>query len=259
MSRIIPGRGPSCWTFYNTRADDGVSYVDKPARSLIVSWKQLMRRLAKVMHDAGKVVYVNNHGKRLDLLEGVDGFFDEFTYASAALNTTALLGLHKPVMGWLSDAKQMTPDPHRFMQRFLYMGAYPMTPFPDNDHSVTPTPEIEGYYLAYAPLFQQLLGKKWVLDCGVHRVEGALANIFETDAGYVIPVVYGESDEARVSLQLDCVGDTARIYHPGSNEGISREIHSCGQGGRREIQAPLKDGCALILLNSVRGTEPVSP
>ena len=44
----------------NRRRDDGLSWVDgKPVRSLAVSWQQVSERLGRIMHDAGKVIYVN--------------------------------------------------------------------------------------------------------------------------------------------------------------------------------------------------------
>ncbi len=43
---------------YNIRADDGVSWVDgKPARSLYLSWRDLMAKLGPMMHAADKVIH----------------------------------------------------------------------------------------------------------------------------------------------------------------------------------------------------------
>ena len=82
---------------YNKRADDGESWFGgRPARSLIASWQELMGKLGPMMHEAGKVVFVNNHDKRLDLLRHVDGIFDEFGYAGRSLNLTASLAVRKP-------------------------------------------------------------------------------------------------------------------------------------------------------------------
>ena len=67
---------------YNEERDDSLSWFgDRPTRSLIVSWKSLLDRLGPMMHGSGKVIFVNNHDKRIDLLRQTDGFFDEFTYA----------------------------------------------------------------------------------------------------------------------------------------------------------------------------------
>jgi hypothetical protein len=64
---------------YNQNANDGRSWFNNTAtRSLYSSWHELMSRLLPLMHGAGKVVFVNNHVKRVDLLENIDGIFDEF-------------------------------------------------------------------------------------------------------------------------------------------------------------------------------------
>ena len=59
-----------------------------------------MDTLGPLMHHAGKSIFVNNHDKRIDLLEQADGIFDEFTYAGAPLNLTAFLCVEKPALGW---------------------------------------------------------------------------------------------------------------------------------------------------------------
>jgi len=76
---------------YNEHRDDGESwFAGGPARSLLTSWRALLIPLGEMIHRAGKVIFVNNHVKRIDLLDGVDGIFDEFGRYGAALNTTAL-------------------------------------------------------------------------------------------------------------------------------------------------------------------------
>ena len=89
-----------------------------------------------MMHDAGKVVFVNNHTKRIDLLLDIDGIYDEFAMNGASLNLTALLGVSRPTLGWTNDEDSIRADPDGFFQRFLYMGVFPTVPFPGNDHSI---------------------------------------------------------------------------------------------------------------------------
>jgi hypothetical protein len=75
---------------YNFRRDDGLSWVEGySAASLYISWKQLMLKLDPIVHGAGKVVFFNNHDKRLDLLKGVDGIYDEHGSNGASMNLTA--------------------------------------------------------------------------------------------------------------------------------------------------------------------------
>jgi len=175
---------------YNEDRDDGLSWVGgRPARSLLVSWKDLLEKLGPLMHQAGKVIFVNNHDKRIDLLRRTDGFFDEFTYGGAPLNLTALMGVRRPVLGWTAEEKNLRPDPDAFFQRYLHLGAFPMAPFPGNDHSLLPGEWVDRQYLAYghlAPIFQR---KRWVLE--PHCVEGcgamAKVNLFEVPAAGWFP------------------------------------------------------------------------
>jgi len=126
---------------FNFQRDDGLSWVEgRPARAMHVSWLVLMEQMGPTIHEAGKYIFVNNHTKRIDLLEHVDGIFDEFTYLAAPLNTTALLCVNKPALGWSSSDEDLQPDPDAYLQKFLYMGIYPMAPFPGNDHSLRPGP-----------------------------------------------------------------------------------------------------------------------
>ncbi len=114
------------WLRYYNRGDDGVSWVEgKPARSLYRSWRDFMSKLGPMMHAAGKVIFVNNHVKRLDLLPQVDGIFCEFCQAGSALNSTGLLTLFKPALGWTPAPDTLRPDPDAFFQRHLHMGVYP--------------------------------------------------------------------------------------------------------------------------------------
>ncbi len=54
---------------YNPAGDDGVSWFDdRPVRSLVVSWHDLIDKLAADLHGSGKVLFCNNHTKRVDLL-----------------------------------------------------------------------------------------------------------------------------------------------------------------------------------------------
>ena len=85
---------------YNPNADDGVSWVDgRPARSLFVSWKDLMSKLGPLMHEAGKVIFVNNCTVRLETLRHVDGIYSEWAAdywkAQYYINYSALQGLRQ--------------------------------------------------------------------------------------------------------------------------------------------------------------------
>ena len=111
-----------------------------------------MSLLGPLMHDAGKVIFVNNHIKRLELLRQVDGVYCEFCQTGPALNATGLLCLHRPALGWTSGEQDIRPDSDAFFQRHLHMGVYPTAPYPGNNHCICPNPWVDEQYLAYGPL-----------------------------------------------------------------------------------------------------------
>lgn len=242
---------------YNHRRDDGVSWMGgQPVRSLYVSWLDLLAKLGPVFHDRGKVVFVNNHIKRLEQMRQVDGIFDEFTYGGSPLNTIAVLGVRKPVLGWISRAEQFQPDPDWAIQKFIYLGVFPMAPFPANDHSLQPGAWVDRLYLDYGPLLRQLKGKKWVLEPGAIAVSGgpARANLFEVNAGYVVPVVFA-GEAASVTVTLDPTALRARRFdataiHPGSE--TETPVRQALVEGRLQLQVPVKRGCALLVLRQPR-------
>lgn len=236
---------------YNEEKDDGISwYYDRPARSLITSWKNLMKDLDPLMHQNNKVIFVNNHDKRIDFLKNTDGIFDEFTYAGVPLNLTALLCINKTALGWTSDNKPIKSEgADNFFQKYLYLGVYPMAPFPGNDHSIRPDDWTDKQYLDYGPLFAMLRGKKWVLEPHCIYVEGkqAKANLFKVPDGYVIPVVFGQEGKVvnvnvRNVTGIDKVTCTA-IY-PGNEEIVS--LKSTASSGFLQIEVPLARGCAMV-------------
>ncbi len=239
---------------YNEQRDDGMSwYEGRPARSLLNSWRGLMDRLGPLFHQARQVVFVNNHDKRIDLLREVDGIFDEFTYDGAPLNTTALLCVRKPALGWTSDAGNLKPDPELYFHKYLYLGVYPMAPFPGNDHSLHPSPEVDRYYLDYGPLLDTLRGKKWMLepDCIETAGPGVKANLFQVPGGYVAPLTFGgKLDSTTVRIRNVPGLDHARceVLHPGNEAALAAA--SGFQDGVLSVKAPLRRGCAMLRIKT---------
>lgn len=236
---------------YNERADDGISWFQgKPARSLYTSWKSLMSELGPMMHEAGKVIYVNNHSRRIDLLDEVDGIFDEFTYMGNSMNLMALLCFYKPAMGWVDIAKTIENeggDP--FMQRHLYMGIFPMCPFEGNDHSIRPDGKVEQFYLDYGQMFEAMKGRRWVLTPNVVKVvdDFARVNIFEVDGGYILPAVLGEQDKCVIELNGIKLGSCVEILYPGG-EIQTGELKRM-DGTKYQLEVPLKKNCALVKIS----------
>lgn len=239
---------------YNQKYDDGMSWYDeKPVRSLNNSWRELMEELSPVVHDAGKVLFVNNHTKRIDLLKHIDGIFDEFTYNEAALNMTAFLTLKKPATGWTWDAGTIKAQgADDFFQKYLYMGVFPMCPFPGNDHSIQPDPVADQAYLDYGPLMKQMKYRKWVLEHNPVTVESgnAKANIFEVPEGYIIPVVYASGDvvDIKVSIAKASKNWKAKVFYPGQKDPETLAVEKSSAG--LKLNVPMRRNCSMVVLQS---------
>ena len=173
-----------------------------------------------MVHDANKVVFVNNHTKRIDLLKHVDGIFDEFTNEESPLNLTAFLTLKMPFLGWTPSIEDVKLDgADNFFQKYLYMGAFPMCPFPGNDHSIRPDEWGDKQYLDYGSLMKLLNEREWVLEKNPVKVlsKDAKANIFNVKGNYIVPVVFAKSEKATIELGVLKNGGkwNVNILYPG--------------------------------------------
>lgn len=246
------------WTLlYNDRRDDHVSWVnDKPVFSGIVGWHTLLDEIGAIMHRAGKVIYANPMNRRLDLLEHIDGVWDEHGQHAHSLNLCAFLSVYKPFVTWTWQMNEFTGGPDAYIQRHLHLGAQLMVPFPGNDHSVELDDFTRQCYLDYGPLFEGIRGKRWVLRPHAVMVDGGSgkANIFQVarDA-YVVPVTFGgDSDSVTLSvgnLLVPLNRDRTRVemIHPGeASWSPIRDANTVG--GRLRFTVPLRRGCALVRL-----------
>jgi hypothetical protein len=234
-------------TRYNPNADDGVTWIDGPCRLLRRSWVALMEAMGPVFHDAGKVIFANDMDRRLELMRHMDGVWDEHGYFPYNLNTSSFLALRKPLICWTSDEDPFGANAEEYFQRHLYMGAFLMVPYPENDHSAMPSEKSERLYLDYGPLFNQLRGRTWVLRPGAITVKegSAKANVFETPAHYVVFVgLAGEEKSARVELRG--IHGLASVLHPG--ETAEKTIEAEEKQDSAVFEVPLKRGCAMLRL-----------
>jgi hypothetical protein len=239
---------------YNFQRDDGVSWFDGPARSLITSWKDFSEKLGAVQHNAGQTLFVNNHVKRLDILRHVDGLYDEHADFGPSKNMNALLGMFKPTIGWAREENKFKPDPDTFMQRYLYLGTFPMAPFPQNDHSILPSAEGDKVYTDYGPMFTAMRGRKWVLLPQVIRIDqgDAKANLFKVPGGYVIPVTFGGSATSS-NLTLSGIPEIVagkklkcEVIHPG--EDAWKDCAFRQKESAIALKVSLSRGCAMVRL-----------
>ena len=241
------------WTrFYNHKTDDGVSWMGGQAvGSQNVSWHKIMEAIHPIFHDNNRVIFVNNHVKRIDQLRYVDGLFDEFTYAGSPVNTIGLMGIMKPTLGWMSEDSQLLPVPDDVIQKYLYMGIFPMAPFPGNDHSMRPSELADKVYLDYGPLFKLMKGKEWVLKPHVISAddEAAKVNLFKTFHGYTIPVVYAKNSVVEVIVNDGEITDEVKsifAYYPGQEE--PKLLKFSKSANKLKIEVPVKRNCAMLKL-----------
>jgi hypothetical protein len=237
---------------YNHDRADGVSRIGAhDVAALTVSWDALLARLGPLLHGAGKVLFVNNHHKRLDLLRHVDGLFDEFTYGGCPLNTTALLAVRKPALGWTSSEGDLQPDPDAFFQRYLYLGVFPMAPFPGNDHALRPSEWVTAQYLRYSPLLTAMRGRQWVLiPRAIEVVDGqAKANLFTVPGGWVAPVVFAGEVET-VTCVVRGLPVTASLHCeallPGQETAVPVVWQPGEDGDSVSVVIPVHAGCAMV-------------
>lgn len=238
---------------YNLQRDDGVSWFDdQAARSLRMSWRKMMDRLGPLMHGADKVIFCNNHDKRIEVLRHADGIFDEFTNSGRSLNTIAMLGLSKPVMGWTISSDELKPGKDIFFQKFLYLGVFPMAPFPGNDHSMGPDPWVDRQYLDYGPLMKLMRHKQWVLKAHCVDVpdKSAKVNLFRVADGFVVPVVFAnDSSTVRVRLRhFEQLSQTKKVkitaLHPGDDRPVS--VPHQWKNGELLLDVPVHRNCAMV-------------
>ena len=264
---------------YNDRGDDGVSWVNgKPARSLFVSFQRLMDKIAPELHKSGKVLFFNNLSPRIEVIGRGDGIFAEWasnmTGLEGYVNYTALAAVRKPACLWTASGEASD----FYFQRCLYLGVYPIAPYPNNNHCLSPSAEgqnmvknmyaaakddqfipppaaaasPEGLSMAYGPLLSAMRGKKWVLapHCVETTTPNAKVNLFEVPGGYVLPVSFGGNAES-ATVQVRNIPGLEELksvaLHPGMDTTVP--VASSLKGGVLTLTVPLVRGCAMVKLN----------
>jgi hypothetical protein len=240
---------------YNWRADDGRTWVTgRPVRSLLNSYREFIPRLARIMHDGGKVIFCNPHMNRLDLMEWIDGVYNEFGQIGHNLNLSSFLTLYKPLICWTPDKGTVMKSPDAFFQRHLLMGAFPTAPYPGNDHTIEPDPEVERYYLDYGSMFALMHGRSWVLIPNVAEVAGerALCNVFRTERKVLVPVVMAAADSVTLRIR-HCrelgLFSTLQVeaWYPGEEKPATGRVTVAGD--ELNLNVHTERGCAFLVLS----------
>jgi len=244
-------------SFYNGKADDKVSlYNGKKVRSLVMSWYSAMDKLGPLMHKANKVIFCNPLYKRIDLFKHIDGFYDEYGNYPASLSLSAQLALNKPLMSWTTGKTDFLPNPDSYFQHHLYLGAFLTAPFPGNDHTILPDEDTEKLYLEYGFLLNMLRDKEWVLEPNIIKVndQNALANIFKTGEGYVVPVVLAKEKEGIVKVTIKKTSEMAswktvkaNFIQPGQQKFTKLKVKF--QKEYCILEVPVHKGCAMLMLS----------
>ena len=240
---------------YAPGADDHTGWYlnGRPGRFLALSWIDALSKLGPLMHGLDKVIFVNCciKGHRLDYMRHVDGFYDEHSHNGYDFNGSCLLALRKPAVMWTWEAGNIKPDPDSYFQRHLYMGAYPTAPFPGNDHTITPDPKTDQYYLDYGPLLDAMRGKKWVLSPHCIECDSAKVNLFEVPGGYALPVTFAGKAES-VTVQVRNIPGLKKAKCIAIHPGIEKPVMFAGQfkDGTLELNVPVVRGCAMVLLRN---------
>ena len=229
---------------YNCNADDGISWVDgRPARSLFLSWSDLMSKLGPLMHKAGKVIFVNNCTVRIETLRQADGIYVEWSLDSY-FNYSALQGVRKPVMMWTANEKELNDA---YFQRCLYLGIFPTAPYPNNNHCLRPSVLADKMFLDYGPLMDLMRGKKWVLTAHCVRSNTGKVNLFEVPDGYVMPVTFAGNAVTAIVRVANIPGlksTRCEVLHPGIEKPVP--LTAQFKNGSLELTVPLVRGCAMV-------------
>jgi hypothetical protein len=196
----------------NPSADDHVTWVpigsgrhggggsaatSIPARAMINSWKPAMAAFAHVWHSAGKVVIINDHSNRLDMMEHVDGIYAEMgdqVSVSGLIHAvgSGLAAMNLPCYIWAhpsSDNSYATLAAG--LQAHLQAGVFPTIPVKNNDHAIggdcAPNCPYDQIFIDYGALFVALKERRWVLDAHAVQVveNNALANVFSNRGTWI--------------------------------------------------------------------------
>ena len=162
------------------------------------------------------------------------------------------------MIAWTPDAATLRPDPDAYVQRHLYLGAFMTAPLATNDHTITPTPELERLYLDYGPLFDAIRARRWILQPRVVESPApAKANVFQTPRGYTVVVCFAGTDATvPVTLRgLNLDGATAECITP--HQGHWSSLGVSNNGGDTTLQVPTSRGCGVVRITP-RGP-PASP
>ena len=255
----------------NPNADDRQTWLPlktsgqfKAVRSMIFSWKPAMEAFARVWHEKGLAVIINDHSNRLDMFENVDGVYAEMgdsdadsgafggaddatAIALGSLNAHAIgtaLATTGPMVSYIwnhpkPQAKLTVAYVSQSLMTHMWAGVFPTIPVKNNDHAIggdcAPGCSYDAAYAAYAPIFDALRGRQWSLSANAAEVttKNALANLFvkrhedSADMVYLAPVAFAPlKGEVLVTLRLpaDCNRPKLAAIAPANHSRASARL-----------------------------------
>jgi len=211
---------------FNLRRDDGLTFLPELAvpnssstgvvGSLRVSYAAMIKDLRETMTATlastpkgvgaplgSGIMLMNTVGNcRLDMMLHYDGQFSE----GHAVNAIGLLGARSPAILWTYSSGECCETPSKaavYFQTHLYMGVFPMAPFPGNDHAIAWDPSVAALFARYGPLFGALRARSWALLPGIVAVNNASSSTYAKVNAFVVP------DKSKPTLVLSIMlGDT---------------------------------------------------
>ncbi|MEA2063157.1 MAG: hypothetical protein U9P14_05625, partial [Gemmatimonadota bacterium] len=193
--------------------DDNLTMVhNRPACNLGNIFRTLGPKLARMVHDAGKLVLARP-ATTISASRGIDIFCFEGEDLDRNIGALALMCLDRPVVSL--PARDETPDPVELeleMQRQILWGVLPSTSL------MQASPELAR---AYRLLHQSLKGRKWILE--PHALgqfpKGVRGNLFRVPS----------SDRPdRTDLLVTVVRPGVRLADQSSGRGVSVRVRLPG-------------------------------
>lgn len=177
---------------YNLEGDDGISWAaGGPAYSMKRAYIKTMSDIRDMLVDGRgdeNIMLINTFGySMLSLMGPYDGSFSE----GKAVSAVGLLGLFSPAILWVYSADECCKTPEladTVLQWHLYMGVFPMAPFPGNDHAIPPNPDAQVAFELYGKMFESINRRLWVLDANPVLAPHCKPNAFDIEGNSTVRV-----------------------------------------------------------------------
>lgn len=238
---------------YDFAHDDGITMVNnKPCSMVGFSLIKLAKLICDRVHAAGKAVWANGPSS-LEVAEHIDGFMAEGS--SAWMGTIQYDGLEKPMV-LLTGGKEPGELRVNFKKSLLCGGQPDVLRILDvpkvlrGDSIVTRNilpgddPERQEINRRYRPLFEQIKGRRWVLEDGVAEADPEVGiNCFELRDGSVAVTLGVDRPVQNVRLRVKAgfLGDRREVF-----------LYTTEEGNPVPLAAVDKDAWSVVTIPEIR-------